>query len=61
MENSIVDELQKIINELRLQLQQVEARVTDLEEGNFGTGIYLDGCSESDAEYIKDKTKKAGE
>lgn len=61
MEGSIVEELEKIIKEMKLQMQQLEQRIVDLEEGNFGTGIYLDGCSESDVEYITDKNKKAGD
>lgn len=48
------------INELLLQVQSLEQRVKDLEEGSFGTGVYLDGCTETDMKYIKD-TKKAGE
>lgn len=55
-------EIQKIFNELKLQLQLLEQRVTDLEQGSFGTGIYLDGCTEQDQEYISGgKFKKAGE
>lgn len=53
--------LEKMIKELTLQIQMLEQRIADLEEGNFGTGIYLDGCSESDAEFILGKTKKVGE
>lgn len=55
------EELKKEITLLKLQIQQLEQRVKDLEDGNFGTGIYFDGCSESDVEYITGKNKKAGE
>lgn len=50
----------KILNELILRVQQLEQRVADLENGEFGTGIYLDGCTEADANYIsrKDNTNK---
>lgn len=56
-----VIKLEQIIKELTLKIQMLEQRIVDLEEGNFGTGIYLDGCSESDAEFISGKTKKVGE
>lgn len=48
------------LNELILKVQQLEQRVADLENGEFGTGIYLDGCTEADAEYIikKSETEK---
>lgn len=45
----------KILNELILRVQQLEQRVADLENGEFGTGIYLDGCTEADADYISGK------
>lgn len=53
--------LEQMIKELTLKIQMLEQRIVDLEEGNFGTGIYLDGCSEIDAEFISGKTKKVGE
>lgn len=50
------------LTELTLKIQELEQRVTDLENGEFGTGIYLDGCTEADAEYISGKPyKKDGE
>lgn len=55
-----MEELKQKINELLLQVQSLEQRVKDLEEGSFGTGVYLDGCTETDMKYIKD-VKKAGE
>lgn len=55
-------DLQKVIQELTLKVQLLEQRLTSLEQGNFGTGIYLDGCTEQDQEYISGgKFKKAGE
>lgn len=55
-------DLQKVIQELTLKIQLLEQRLTSLEQGNFGTGIYLDGCTEQDQEYIAGgKLKKAGE
>ena len=59
--------IEKKMNELILKVQQLEQRVADLENGEFGTGIYLDGCTEADAEYISRKydnikeIKKEGE
>lgn len=55
------EELLNLLNETKIELQLLEQRVKDLEDGSFGTGIYLDGCSESVVEYINTKTEKAGE
>lgn len=55
-------EIEKKLNELTLKIQELEQRITDLENGEFGTGVYLDGCTEADAEYIAGKPiKKEGE
>lgn len=55
-------DLQKVIQELTLKIQLLEQRLTNLEQGSFGTGIYLDGCSEQTQDYISGgKFKKAGE
>lgn len=56
-----IKELEKKIQELTLFTQSLEARIADLENGEFGTGVYLDGCSEADADYIKPENKKEGE
>ena len=56
-----IKELEKKIQELTLFTQSLEARIADLENGEFGTGLYLDGCSEADADYIKPENKKEGE
>ena len=53
-------DVEKMLTELMLRVQQLEQRVTDLENGEFGTGVYLDGCTEADADYIK-TVKKDGE
>lgn len=55
------EELLKLINDTKIALQLLEQRVKNLEDGSFGTGIYLDGCSESVVEYLNTKTEKAGE
>ncbi len=50
------------LTELLLKIQLLETRVEKLEKGEFGTGVYLDGCTEADAEYIAGKPiKKDGE
>lgn len=55
-------EIEKKLNELTLKMQELEQRIADLENGEFGTGVYLDGCTEADAEYISGKPiKKDGE
>jgi hypothetical protein len=56
-----MSDMEKKVNELILQVQQLEQRVADLENGEFGTGVYLDGCTEADAEYIKSKKDKKDE
>lgn len=52
--------LEQTIRELNLRLQQLEDRLSSLENGEFGTGIYLDGCSEGDKKYIAEISKKVG-
>lgn len=58
-----IEELEAKIKTLELTIQNLEAKVDDMKNGEFGTGIYLGGCSEADVEYITSKTveKKAGE
>lgn len=53
--------LEQTIRELNLKLQQLENRLSSLENSEFGTGIYLDGCSEGDKKYIAGISKKVGE
>lgn len=60
MEEKIVL-LEQNIRELNLKIQQLEDRLSNLENGEFGTGIYLDGCSEGDKKYIAEISKKVGE
>lgn len=48
------------LNKIELIIQQIEDRVHSLETGEFGTGIYLEGCSEETKEYIN-SGMKAGE
>lgn len=55
-------DVEKKLTELILKVQELETRITALENGEFGTGVYLDGCTDADAEYISGKpTKKDGE
>lgn len=60
MEEKIIS-LEQNIRELNLKIQQLEDRLSSLENGEFGTGIYLDGCSEGDKKYIAEISKKVGE
>lgn len=53
-----VEELEKRLIKLELYVQQLEKKFEDYKNGEYGTGIFLDGCSEADKEYIQ---KKAGE
>lgn len=60
MEEKIIS-LEQNIRGLNLKIQQLEDRLSTLENGEFGTGIYLDGCSEGDKKYIAEISKKVGE
>lgn len=51
-------DLEQTVRELLLKIQQLEERIDKLEKGEFGTGIYLDGCSEATIEYITNKTQE---
>lgn len=46
------EELAKKLQELTLKVQELEGKLEKLEKGEFGTGVYLAGCSEADAAYI---------
>ena len=67
-ENQIAEEISakldtiiKTQSDLTLTIQSLEKRVQDLENGEFGTGLYLDGCNDLDREFITNKNEKAGE
>ena len=52
-ENQIAEEISakldtiiKTQSDLTLTIQSLEKRVQDLENGEFGTGLYLDGCND---------------
>ena len=62
-----MSDIEKKMNELILKVQQLEQRVADLENGEFGTGIKKKKKTKADAKYIsgkydnKKKIKKEGE
>ena len=57
-----METLEQKLAELTLKVQELEQRIVDLENGEFGTGVYLEGCTEADAGYISGKPmKKDGE
>lgn len=57
-----MEDVSKKLAELTLKMQELEQRIVDLENGEFGTGVFVDGCTEADAEYIMQKPiKKDGE
>ena len=57
-----METLEQKLAELTLKVQELEQRIVVLENGEFGTGVYLEGCTEADAEYISGKPmKKEGE
>ena len=56
-----METLEQKLVELTLKIQELEQRIVNLENGEFGTGVYLEGCTEADAEYITGKpVKKEG-
>ena len=62
MADTKIKEIEDRLNRIELYIQTLEERVDKLEKGEFGTGVYLDGCTEADAEYITGKPiQKAGE
>lgn len=58
--DEIIKELEKKIQELTLFVQSLESRISDLENGEFGAGVYLEGCNDEDKNYII-PDKKEGE
>lgn len=62
MSDKEFEELKARIDRIELICQELGNRVDTLEKGEFGTGVYLEGCTEADAEYIIGKPiEKAGE
>lgn len=61
MEDSVVKEIKETINKLILTVQTIEERVTKLENGDFGTGIFVEGCSEETKKFLATENKKEGE
>ena len=55
IEKMVKDLVSKLTKELVLKNQELEQRIARLENGEFGTGVYLQGCTEADAEYISAK------
>ena len=57
-----IEEMKARIDRIELICQELGNRVDKLEKGEHGTGVYLDGCTEADAEYIIGKPiEKEGE
>ena len=49
------EDMESKLKTLTLQVQTLEDKVKNLEEGSLGTGIYLDGCPEYARDYINRK------
>ena len=57
----VLEEIKKLtlkIEEQNLKIQQLEAELEKFKNGDFGSGIFLDGCSEADIQYITSKQDK---
>lgn len=57
----ILEEIKNLklkIEEQNLKIQQLENEFQKLKDGDFGGGIYLDGCSDADIKYITSKQDK---
>ena len=50
-----LEDMESKIKTLTLQVQMLDNKVKELEEGSLGTGIYLDGCPEYARDYINKK------
>lgn len=59
MKSEELKDVYKTLDELKLKVQLLESELQELKDGSFGTGIYLDGCSEATKDYISQT--KAGE
>lgn len=55
-----ISELRRQLAELKAYVNNHEKRIKDIEDGEIGTGVYLDGVPEYAVEYIKGQ-KKEGE
>lgn len=47
-----MEELIEKIDKMNLLIQDLEERVKKMETSSYATGIYVDGCKESDVKYI---------
>ncbi len=52
MKSEELKDVYKALDELKLKVQLLESELQELKDGSFGTGIYLDGCSEATKDYI---------
>lgn len=55
------DEMIKILNDistLKAEIMDIKKRLEILENGESGSGVYLEGCPDYAVEYIKAETKK---
>jgi len=53
-----IKDISERVSKIELICQDLGNRVDKLENGEYGTGVYLDGCNEADIEYITDKSVK---
>lgn len=53
-----IKKLEETIAELKATVSQLAQKVEELENGSFGTGVYLDGVSDYNKDFI---TSKKGE
>lgn len=59
--DNFLEKLKKLelkVEEQNLKIQALENKLDKLEKGDFGSGIFLDGCSEADIKYITGKQDK---
>ena len=57
-----IEELSNKVTELILTVQTLEQRISDLENGEYNTGIFVDGCPDAVKTYLdKSNKKKEGE
>lgn len=54
-------EMQAELSAMKLLLQELEHRVSAIESGERGNGVFLDGASEVVTQYIMSAVKKESE
>ena len=55
MEDKIIKELKEQLDALKVEVNNLKSEVEKIKNSEFATGIYLDGCQDAVADYIKEE------